>query len=96
MSKIPDWEELSDTEGELADYYRKLQRQNAQLLIDALTVETTLKKSIKTLSDRNTELERAIAIYLREDPAPREIEFDTDAEAVRWFIAVADTYEKTS
>ena len=55
---IPNWEELSDIEGELADHYRDMQK----LLTDALTVETTLKKQISVLSERNTELERRLEI----------------------------------
>ena len=92
MSKIPDWEELSDTEGELADYYRKLQRQNAQLLIDALTVETTLKKQIKTLKYSNDELRKAIAIWVREN-GDWSMEFEDDDEAIKWFIAYTNALD---
>ena len=59
-----------------------------KLLKDALEVETVLKKQIKTLTDRNTALERAIAIYLRDPVQYCDLDFDTDEEAVRWFYRV--------
>ena len=53
-------------------------------LRDALIVETELKASIKRLDNRNSELEKAIAIWCRENAG--DIDFANDAEAITWFI----------
>lgn len=72
-----------------------LKKQIKGLEATILSYQTDGKAMLDELRAENDELKRAISIYAREC-APATAELENDAEAVDWFINLANHYEEES